>query len=112
MLTDDLNCDIDEWIREAETSTRDFRDKKQKLAPFKNAGWWDNGSTYLSYYRRFITKSGREYFTEVSLSAEGHLIWSRGGGLANLGTQEVRLEDAEQIIHFVKVLEERAISNE
>ena len=57
MLTDDLNCDIDEWIREAETSTRDFRDKKQKLAPFKNAGWWDNGSTYLSYYKRFHNKN-------------------------------------------------------
>ena len=112
MRTDNLVCDIDEWIREAESSTREFNDRKEKLAAFRDAGWWDNGSTYLSYYKRFTTKSGTEYFTEVSLSSEGNLIWSRGGGLANLGTQEVSLEDAEKIIDFVRVLEERTTSNE
>ena len=83
MRTDDLTCDIDEWIREAESSTREFNDKKEKLSAFREAGWWDNGSTYLSYYKRFTTKSGTEYFSEVSLSADGTLIWSRGGGLTD-----------------------------
>ena len=112
MVTDNLDSDIDEWIREAETSTQDFKDKKEKLAAFKKAGWWDNGSTYLSYYKRFTTKNGTEYFTEVSLTAEGRLIWSRGGGLANLGEQEVHLDDAQKIIRFVNALEKRANTDE
>ena len=112
MRTDDLTCDIDEWIREAESSTREFNDKKEKLSAFREAGWWDNGSTYLSYYKRFTTKSGTEYFSEVSLSSDGTLIWSRGGGLTDFGTQEVGIEDAEKIIDVVKMLEERATSDE
>ena len=110
MITDELNCDIDEWIREAETSTQDFIDKKEKLAPFKNAGWRDNGSTHLSYYKRFTTKTGAEYFTQVGLSDDGNLVWTRGGGLTNLGSQQIRLEDADKIIQVVKKLEERVAS--
>ena len=107
-----LDCDVEDWVRRAETSAEEFSSRKEKLAPFRDAGWYDNGPTFLSYFKRFRSSSGTEYQTEVWLDDDGFLRWGSRGGPMDLGTQKVELDDAEKIIRFVEDLEKRVTANE
>ena len=106
----DLNLDLEEWVRQAESSAQDFKKKKEQLAPFRTAGWRDNGPTHLSYYKRFRSKEGTEYQSSVWLDDDGFLRWQNRGGATDLDMQKVSLADAEKIIRLVAELEKRVTS--